>query len=796
MMRLFSPALCTLCLLPACAATVAHADGPAERRQVSVWSAPTPVTAVPDAGPTRQDLSLTIENGEVRLRFKPAAKGFGLGSLVYVKNGREALSKVDDRPRWWKIDVRTPARQVVSVSNLDASPGTFSAFDDPSTGGRFLWDKVSLPGVPGTLSVAVTVRLEPGSSLARMRIAVTNRLEQAALWDVHFPYINHLGYPGQSDVLVPSTYSMMVQGELHRAVPADGPAGRLYASYLGAPYVDYPGGGFPIGHMSATIGDNTVVYVGCHDPAGNTKGYGWQMGEVLRFHVPPAGMGTPGVGYEQDWDFVIGPISGDWFDAVRVYRAWAIRQSWCAKGPLADRQDQPREFFEVPYWGDPQWPVAGYREQEFPLNAKAATLDKQFHPAPGDFKPDALAYDVQRDEMLRRNTVAVTTYGLPLGIQWYGWHKCRFDGNYPQYFPPRPGFREALQTEAEPGLFVHGFLNGLWFDRTLPEFADAAPWQITDAATFNQQAAGPVDPLKAREGTALMCPATKFWQGHLRELAGQMTDIGFQGAYLDVLANAGGMLCFNPKHDHATGGGPWCVDGSRKLVEGMKGEQRLRYISSECFSEPLGQSVDLFYTWNDWKEGEAPLLGAVYGGYLQWYGSGNGGGIDEAARLARTVFWGGRICNYASADTAFNHDGLRYLIARFVGLQRKTHKYLTYGEMVRPPAWKGDEPRRVLSPATEQRPAVTIEAVERAAWKAADGSVGLCLISYAEQPIDMQFELSTMRGLIPSDQAKVIAPASTAAAAFRASSDGRVLRVTLAPAVPVLVEVGRMKDEG
>src|SRR5262249_48376494 len=147
---------------------------------------------------------------------------------------------------------------------------------------------------------------------------------------------------GESDVLVPSTHSMMVHGELHR-----GATGRLYASYLGAPYVDYPGGGFPIGHMSVTIGDNSVFYIGCHDPDANMKGYGWTMEEGLRFHVRPPNMTRPGESYRQTWDHVVGPLPGDWFDAACVYRRWAVGQFWCAKGRLCDRTDQPREFFEV-----------------------------------------------------------------------------------------------------------------------------------------------------------------------------------------------------------------------------------------------------------------------------------------------------------------------------------------------------------------------------------------------------------------------------------------------------------------
>ena len=90
-----------------------------------------------------------------------------------------------------------------------------------------------------------------------------------------------------------------------------------------------------------------------------------------------------------------------------------------------------------------------------------------------------------------------------------------------------------------------------------------------------------------------------------------------------------------------SGGGNWYVTGSRKLAEGMKGPDKLTYVTSECFSEPLGQSLDLFYVWNDWKEGEAPLL--VRRRVRRYLAVGTVAATVVAstmrARLARTVFW-------------------------------------------------------------------------------------------------------------------------------------------------------------
>ena len=120
---------------------------------------------------------------------------------------------------------------------------------------------------------------------------------------------------------------------------------------------------------------------------------------------------------------------------------------------------------------------------------------------------------------------------------------------------------------------------------------------------------------------------------------------------------------------------------------------------------------------------------------------------------------GGRIGIYASADVAYGNDGIRSLVA-VSRLQRQTHKYLTYGEMVRPPRWVGPEPRRLLTPGSESRPAVTIEAVERAAWQAPDGSVGLCLVNYSTEPLEVEFDLSSVANLNPTKNPRVISGAT------------------------------------
>ena len=211
----------------------------------SAWAPPTPVTAQPSNSPARGDLTTVLANDKVQLKFKSPEKGLGLGSMVFLENGREALAQVDDNTKWWAIEVRRPDGSIVSADNLGAPAGRFIPAAEDDHGGKFIWEQVRIPGDEGSLEVTVTVRLDEGSSFARFRIEVANHLRIAGLWRIIFPQLNHLGYPGESDVMVPTTWSMMNQGELHR-----GATGTLHWAYAGRASMEYPSGSIPVQHLS------------------------------------------------------------------------------------------------------------------------------------------------------------------------------------------------------------------------------------------------------------------------------------------------------------------------------------------------------------------------------------------------------------------------------------------------------------------------------------------------------------------------------------------------------------------
>ena len=89
----------------------------------------------------------------------------------------------------------------------------------------------------------------------------------------------------------------------------------------------------------ALLGDGMGLYFGEEDEQANEKHLCWTPDEAdgtLTYSVvhPVLGWGgdEPVTAYRSPGDVVMGPFQGDWFDAARIYRRWAITAPWCAKG--------------------------------------------------------------------------------------------------------------------------------------------------------------------------------------------------------------------------------------------------------------------------------------------------------------------------------------------------------------------------------------------------------------------------------------------------------------------------------
>ncbi len=723
------------------------------------------------------DAGTFVSNGQTGVGLAPPSAGAGIRSLYCLTTGRESISEVIAKPSLWRIWFRrTRGDQRQSISNVQTTV-TPTVNTDLTADGALLttltWQSVKIDDLAGDFDVVATVRLDSGDPLPAWRIAVRNRVAGAVLDRVEYPIVDRLGYPGESDALCHSTFSMMTVGELHRRADE-----RLNWCYLGDTESNvYPSGSFPIQHVSTSVGSDTVVYVGWHDPESRPKGYLWDAGQSFTPWVYPENSGDEGIAFESSFDTLLGPMPGDWFTAVARYREWAHRQSWCQRGPKHTWDEQARkQVCDVPFVCRPNWTI----------------IDEKYDPR-------------WAATITRRMRNAEQWLGMPLAVQWYGWHHCIFDANYPDYFPMVEGFAEEVRREIASGWTVMPFLNGVWYDLRTAKGTRAQAEAVASKPDGTVALPDPsrIDPVRQSSVDVLMCPSSAWWRD---ELCGIVQELHRQtdcnGVYLDVTANQQPTPCHNRSHPHPPGrGGAWWSRDMNAQIAAVKSRGGAPYVMSECFNEALGATVDTNLVWTPRYPFSCPMLGAVYGGWLNWWGCCVWQDMplpQFAMLLTRETFWGGvpgTFINDWWADDNQKDMPHTRLVIDLCAFRRATLEYLSYGEMQRPPAmtseptwialkgWQGEYARVI--------PPLEIESIERAAWLSPRGSYGLALLNYDEKVTQVRFNLASVGGLKMTSQPQVIT--APAASPVEVRLEGASLTVALPPRTPVLIVCGTVQ---
>lgn len=560
---------------------------------------------------------------------------------------------------------------------------------------RLSWHHCGLPGERRTVDVEVTLRFEAGTSEVAMRIKVVSRSLNWGLESVDFPRLEHLDGGPDAQVASPARWGRLLR---HPAQGADLAGG-------------YPSGNLGMQFSALTLRDASL-YTASHDPSARLKQFIVSpSGEgavdfVLRNY--PDRVGVPGEGYVMDYDAVVAVHRGDWFDAAKRYRAWATREApWCAGGPLATRQD-------VPEW------------------LKSCALCFRPSGAPKTVLP-----------VLRNLHRA---FDMPALIHWYQWHQIPFDNDYPDYFPTKPGFAEAVAEAQALGLKVMPYINGRLWDTDTQSWAQEG----AAAAVVRKLTGEPELERWSGQDHGVMCPTTRLWQEKMKEVVRRLAEeCGCAGAYLDQIGAAGGLLCYAPNHDHGPGGANTWVAGETKLLAGARAAARAVdadfVMTTEDNAEPYMAQLDGYLMCNAEGNDLVPLFAAVYGGYTLTFG--RAGQLDDDLAFAMQhgqAFTFGSMMGRESSD-AITHpehaDKLDFL-RRLAKLRYRCRDFLALGEMLRPLALEGDVPTLEAMYNSKHKGEVRMPAVLNSVWRAPDGRVGVFLVNISREPRTVAFELN------------------------------------------------------
>ncbi len=552
----------------------------------------------------------------------------------------------------------------------------------------------------GDLSVTARAVPDHGKNALRWTIEVDNPSTRWTIWRVVFPQVAVADLGPNAEVFLPRGSGEVQAGLWQREYRHRG---------------TYPNGWTTMAFMAAYDADRqTGLYVGMHDPLGSTKdilieGRPTDRAVVFAFDHPAEDMGRPGNDFHPEGRAVWQLLRGDWFDAALIYRDWVRREArwWPELGPDG-RADTPLWMRELPVW------LLGGGEP------------KSFVPAVEEFAKFA---------------------GVPVGVHWYNWHQIPFDNDYPHYFPTKDGFAEAVASLREKNVHVMPYINGrLWDTRDRGsddfEFTSVA----LPATTKDEQGEPYVETYGSKEADqskvrlAVMCPATELWKDRQRAIVLRlMTECHVAGVYMDQIAAAKPVLCFDASHGHPLGGGHWWTSSYWNLLERIRKDMPTdRMITTECNAEPYIRWFDGYLTWHWQYDGQVPAFPAVYGGSIQMFGRAYRGG--ETKNLALRMKAGeqlvfGEQIGWFGPEVVKDSENADF-VRQIIGLRWQLRRYFHAGEMARPPKLLDEIPRVTADWQWSGPWPVTTDAVRAGAWTLPqEDRLVLLVVNVGDEPV-------------------------------------------------------------
>lgn len=632
---------------------------------------------------------------------------------------------------------------------------------------RLNWHRIPVRGNSHLVDVEVTVTLREDDPMSYWRIKVLNPGTRFGIERVRFPLLllAPIGDPTDNVYIYPREHGGLVED------PFNAPTGfGVGFNTRGAYYpVDFNMQFQALYDKSGGHG----IYLATHDPTPNLmhmriantpKQIAWRPG-----HFPP-NITFAEEDYELPYDVVVGPFVGDWWDAAQIYRAWAVKQSWCRKGPLLTRSDVPR------------W----YKESPFVFYTTIADSAEGTHSMEENM---VIAADHFRQFLKWAD--------MPLAAKWYGWkelhpdlttydvpfgshrfyHQGRWrnlppmnihDGNYPTLGALKTFTEQTRKLRREGGMvcpYVALEIFDQGPDENSPLAREARPHVVRDLFGVKRT--------WGSETSWQMCTSSNWWQQRMRETCDEMVKREHVGGfYLDVMQGAG-LPCYWSPHGHSAAGGDAITTGMHQTVEGCFNAAKARdpetIITGENSTENVIDVIDGTLTVTLWPENHEPIFAAVYQDYVKRYGTEMMTGVGwrrrfekmydedgfyiEAAWLFVQGAQIGRIrLKPRDASLSFENpqqQGMFDFLSRVLGYYKQSDalKFLAYGRLMRTLTFAGPDPM----PQMQYKRGGTFPAVRSGVFRAADRELGVFIVNAHGDELSYRADFDPGRYELPKD---------------------------------------------
>ena len=602
---------------------------------------------------------VALDNGKMRLEFDREAAT--LLSMVDLETGYQYLDTEAEPQRLWSI---IPLKE----GDVVAEPTQVKVTRVSRHEVKLVWYG------EGAFTLEARVRLDKEKPLSYWSVEMKG-YNGAEVKELVFPYITNIKEFTNEEIAL-SNWT----GRLYKNIRKTRKSiGRIHQNR-------------PTMQLTALYGEEpSGLYIATND----TLSYGKALNISFREHLTDLKMinilemGAEKSHYRPTYDFILGTLHGNWYDAAQIYREWALQQHWTKNNRLhSGKMNKWLPETDIWVWN---------RGRSSNVLTEAADLKEYL----GDYN---------------------------VSVLWHWWHNGPYDDAFPEYLPPREGRESFVKAVAEAkakGINMTPYMNSIqwgesrksWKEQNIEQYVARKADGSTHAHIYNAFTRNPITP---------MCMSQEFWREKYSDLCDTVVnDYGCTGVYMDQACLH--YWCYNPDHGHSVGGGNYWVKGYLKLVERIreKTAEQNPILTGEGSGEDWMGHLDGFLTLEGSRERMSglssssviPLFNAVYHEHAICFG--NFGGFtyppyDEfwpkefrapntetllpakyntqlRMEQARTFVWGTQpmIVNYHAFARKARPVEMRF-IKELVAKRKEYKEYLQYGKMMRAPRLEND----------------------------------------------------------------------------------------------------------
>ena len=681
---------------------------------------------------------VTLTNRALELEIRPSPAPH-VARLVHRASGTAVVAAPEHRSLF-SIGLAKSGGGLEWIESAAAKQSTLRA-ENQSGGSRVIMTWSGFPA--GELSVTATAVCRPAEPLTFWSIRLHNGTGRAVA-SVRYPMVMavpRIGDPADDFVVAPYLPGAMI-------VWPDKNWPKWYSMPL-----TYPGS---LSAQFIAYQDRTAgVYLAGQDGVGHPHALAISKrpaGYLLHHEYVLSADAKPD--WEGPYAVALGVAQGTWCDSADQYKAWAVRQPWCAK-TLAQRDD-------VPQWWK-QGPNVHVCEVHTYDSHRVST---------GSFYSQLLGYLRNLREKIDGPVVCM------LG----GWenHRRWTAGDYFPVFD-QDNARRTIAAMRSEGFRPFFFLSGLFYT-FLNEGVDGSaiptPPQLLGSFVIDKKTGKPGE-FALNESSPggtwkrrsyEFCVAGPQTKQFFRQVIDRAHELGVDVLQMDQTTHGAGDVCYSTGHGHAPGEGLYTIRAFVDLLTDMrsygKGKTPDFVLFHEEPHEQLIQCLDGFHV-REYKEKEwyrsspgaigIPLFSYLYHEYAIGYG-GDSCGLSKnddrwlvrshAVNMVTGRTPGNSVWSSHQNTLAAHGDQIAMIRNHCRLLNNGGQKYLMLGRMLHP--YELNVPKATYKLWGRGKPQEFDEPVVlTSSWQSPDGAIGHLLVNVGRSKQAVSLDLDARNASMP-----------------------------------------------